>query len=107
MRMRVAPIMLPALFLMACSPPVMFRVEVDEPIDGGTLTLNGNSAALIKNADGAYWAKWDGSDASGRIEIVYPDGTKAVCTVGYVTNGLLEIQNFVVTDRQCNAVVDQ
>ena len=88
--------------LSACSPPVMFSVSVDEEIRGGTLTLNGASAPLMHNIDGAHWAKWDGSDASGRIEVVFPDGAVTVCEIGYVTHGMLEVQAFAVVDRQCS-----
>jgi hypothetical protein len=78
----------------------MFAVDVDEPIAGGTLTLNGRSARLKKNMDGRYWAKWNGSDADGKIDILYPDGGKASCRIGYVTHGM-SIQNFSVSKRIC------
>ena len=89
--------------LVSCSPPVMFSVAADEPIERGKLTLNGNSVELMKNVDGAYWAKWNGSDAHGTIEIVYPDGAVVTCRVGYVTQGM-GIQEFSVQDRQCEHV---
>lgn len=92
--------------LTACSPPIMFSMEVDEDIAGGTLTLNGASASLMRNVDGAYWAKWNGSDASGTIEVVYPDGAKAVCEVGYVTRGMGDVQKYAVVDRKCRAVAE-
>ena len=82
----------------------MFSVSVDEDVSGGTLTLNGKRAPLMHNIDGAYWAKWDGSDASGVIEIVYPDGAKVVCEIGYVTRGMTDVQRYEVIDRHCNAV---
>ncbi len=88
------------LALPSCSPPVMFSVDVDEEIAGGTLTLNGSSARLERNADGTYWAKWDGSDASGQITLEYPDGSTARCEVGYVTHGIKE-QRYQVVDREC------
>lgn len=95
----------PALaMLIACSPPVMFRVEVDEPANGGTMTLNGNSADLMTNIDGALWARWESSDASGEILIRYPDGDTTTCQIGYVTHGLHEIQQFRVVDRDCEQV---
>ena len=84
----------------------MFRVEVDEPIAAGSLSLNGNSARLMKNVDGAYWAKWNGSDASGRIDIVYPDGGKAFCRIGYVTQGM-GTQTLSIRNRVCNYPNDQ
>ncbi len=92
--------------LSGCSVPVMFSVSVDEEVSGGTLTLNGKRAPLMRNVDGAYWAKWDGSDASGTIEVVYPDGTKAVCEIGYVTHGMTDVQKYAVIDRQCTAVAE-
>ncbi|MFM7405058.1 MAG: hypothetical protein ACKO1N_13430 [Erythrobacter sp.] len=98
-----------ALFLFSlsgCSIPVMFSVTVDEELSGGTLTLNGSSAPLMRNIDDAYWAKWEGSDASGTIEVVYPDGAKTVCEVGYVTHGMTDEQAYAVVDRQCTAVVE-
>jgi hypothetical protein len=79
----------------------MFRVIVDEPIVGGDLTLNGRSAHLMHNVDGAYWAKWTGSDASGQIVIRYADGANTTCRVGYVTRGMTEIQDFEITRREC------
>jgi hypothetical protein len=79
----------------------MFAVDVDEPIAGGTLTLNGRSARLMKNIDGAYWAKWGGADANGRIDILYPDGGKASCGIGYVTNGM-GIQRASIEKRVCS-----
>ena len=88
----------------SCSLPVMFRVEVDEQVVGGRLFLNEKSARLMRNADGAYWGKWTGSDASGRIEIDYPDGSVVVCKIGYVTHGL-EIQDFQIRKRNCLQVV--
>lgn len=81
----------------------MFAVAVDEPIKGGMLTLNGRSAALIHNVDGAYWGKWTGPDADGRIEIRYPDGAVVHCALGYVTPGM-EAQRFSVTRRVCFTV---
>jgi len=81
----------------------MFSVDVDEEITGGALTLNGSSARLIRNADGSYWAKWDGSDASGQITLDYHDGSTVRCAVGYVTHGIKE-QRYRVVDREC---VDQ
>lgn len=94
------------LSLPGCSIPVMCSVTVDEEVSGGTLTLSGKSARLMRNVDGAYWARWDGSDASGTIEVVYPDGAKAVCEVGYVTHGMTDVQAYAVVDRQCAAVVE-
>lgn len=89
------------LTLAGCSAPVMFSVAVDEDIDHGTLTLNGNTGKLMRNMDGNYWAKWSGSDASGHIEVVFSDGETTRCEVGYVTHGLLEVQEFVVENRKC------
>ncbi len=89
-----------ALLLAGCSSPVMFRVEVDEAISGGELTLNGNSARLMKNIDGAYWAKWNGSDADGDIVVHFVDGADVKCMVGYVTRGY-GTQTFVVRQRKC------
>lgn len=83
-----------------CSQPAMFAVDVDEKIEDGTLVLNGKSAALFHNVDGAYWGKWNGSDASGRIDVRYPDGTLVYCRVGYVTQGM-EPQRFTVRHRKC------
>lgn len=79
----------------------MIAVDVDEEIEGGKLVLNGKSAGLTKNVDGVYWAKWDGPDASGYIEIRYPDGERIQCRVGYVTHGM-EPQRFEVRDRTCS-----
>lgn len=94
-------VVLGASLLTSCSPPVMFAVDVDEPISGGALILNGNSAGLMKNIDGAYWAKWSGSDASGSIVVRYPDGAKTTCSVGYVTHGMSDIQRFEIKKRIC------
>ena len=96
-------LLLPAILLSSCSSPVMFRVDVDEKIEGGTLTLNGKSADLMKNVDGDYWAKWNGSDADGEIKIVFPDGKTTTCRIGYVTPGV-GIQEFAVRHRQCEQV---
>jgi hypothetical protein len=90
--------------LAGCSPPVMFRVEVDEPISGGELTLNGNSVKLMKNIDGAYWAKWAGADAGGEIIVHYADGMSARCEIGYVTHGMTDIQDFRILRRACVAL---
>jgi hypothetical protein len=92
---------LAALLLVGCSPPVMFSVEADEPITGGELTLNGKSARLMKNVDGAYWAKWNGADADGFIIVHYGDRSSARCRIGYVTSGMTDIQQFKVTGRTC------
>lgn len=89
------------LTLAGCSAPVMFSVAVDEDIDHGTLSLNDNTGKLMRNMDGKYWAKWSGSDASGHIEVVFSDGETTRCEVGYVTHGLLEVQEFVVENRTC------
>lgn len=98
--LRLASIPL-GLLLAACSPPVLFAVDVDEPIEGGTLTLNGHSARLASNVDGAYWATWDGSDADGQIEVRFADGSTTHCPVGYVTNGMTEVQRYRVKARKC------
>ncbi len=90
-----------AAVLQGCAPPVMFAVDVDEPIDGGTLTLNDQSAKLMQNLDGSYWAKWEGSDASGSIMIRYPDGKSTICPVGYVTHGMIPPIEFEVRERKC------
>ncbi|MCW2337298.1 hypothetical protein M2337_001531 [Sphingobium sp. B2D3A] len=82
----------------------MFRVDVDETIIGGELVLNGNAARLMKNVDGAYWAKWTGGDASGEIIIRYPDKKSAVCRIGYVTSGM-DIREFVVRHRICEQML--
>ena len=95
------------LIAASCSMPVMFKVNVNERIVGGRLTLNGRSDRLMRSLDGAYWAKWNGSDASGSIEILYPDGEKVTCNVGYVANGIFDIQEFAVTDRVCQQVIDK
>ena len=97
-------LVLAMLLIESCSLPVMFRVEVDEAIDHGTLTLNGRSVGLMKNVDGAYWAKWNGSDASGQIDIVFTDRAGASCAVGYVTHGISDIQQFLVRRRRCMQV---
>ncbi len=91
------------LLLASCAPDPMFAVDVDEPIELSKLTLNGNSANMMKNVDGRYWAKWGGSDAGGSIEIYYPDGKSISCEIGYVTHGhgLPEIQAFEVKNRKC------
>ena len=88
-------------FVAGCSRPVMFRVQVDEAVLGGKLTLNGNSARLIKNVDGAYWAKWDGNYASGEILVEYPDGATVKCQIDHVTHDMTEIQDFRILQRRC------
>ena len=85
----------------SCSSPVKFNVHVDEPVEGGTLTLNGSTVRLMKNGDGVYWAKWHGADASGRIDIDFLDGSRTTCPIGYVTNGM-GIQQFTVSRHVCN-----
>ncbi|MFK7843090.1 MAG: hypothetical protein AB8B54_12565, partial [Sphingorhabdus sp.] len=72
------------LLISSCAPEPMFAVDVDEPVESAKLTLNDNSAKMMKNVDGRYWAKWGGSDAGGRITIYYPDGDLTICEVGYV-----------------------
>ena len=89
-----------ALLLSGCSPPVMFKMEVDEPITGGELILNGRSARLMKNVDGAYWGKWNGADADGEMVVHYSDGATARCRIGYATRGM-EIQTYRIQHRQC------
>ena len=84
----------------------MFAVDVDEEIEGGTLTLNDNTANLTRNLDGRYWVKWGGSDASGHIEVSFPDGETARCTIDYVTHGMIDIQEFVIKDRVCLSVYE-
>lgn len=93
------------LMLAACSPPVLFRVQTDEPVVSGSLQLNGKSANLMKNFDDAYWAKWNGSDASGKITLQFEDGASTTCIVGYVTNGMNEIQEYAVSRRVCKHVI--
>ena len=105
--MRVVPFLSAALLTTSCAPPVMFRVDVDEPIQVGTLTLNGRSAELMKNVDGAYWGKWNGSDAAGQIEIMFADRKSATCRIGYVSHGITKIQQFEVKKRVCNQVIYQ
>ena len=93
------------LFLASCSSPVLFAVEVDEPIKGGVLTLNGKSAKLMRNIDGRFWAKWDGSDADGSVDVTFVDGASASCRVGYVTNGMTDVQAFRIIARRCEPVI--
>ena len=99
--MRYLTVMLTLCVLLACSDSaVMFKVEADEPIQTGELTLNGISAELQSDADGTQWGEWHGSDASGQIELTLTDGTIVRCPVGYVSHGL-DVQHFVVSDRNC------
>ncbi len=101
--MRMLWLLVTTLLISACAPEPMFAVDVDEPVESAKLTLNGNSAKMMKNVDGRYWAKWGGSDAGGRIIVSYPDGDSTVCEVGYVTHGhgIPEVQSFEVEDRKC------
>lgn len=91
------------LLVSSCVLEPMFAVDVDEPVESAKLTLNGNSANMMKNVDGRYWAKWGGSDAGGSIDIFYPDGAVTKCEIGYVTHGhgVPEIQSFEVKNRKC------
>ena len=82
------------------SPPVTFKIEIDEPIAAGTLTLNGQSARLIKDVDGTYRAEWDGGDADGRIDLIYPDGGRSSCHIGYLTHSMGP-QSVLVRKRVC------
>lgn len=89
--------------LAGCSQPAMVRVEADEAVEGATLVLNGRSAPLIKNVDGAYWGKWNGGDADGLIEVRFAVGATAVCRVGYLSSGM-GVQEFRIDRRQCRQV---
>lgn len=96
--------LVPLVFVIGgCSAQTTFRIEVDEPIVDGQIVLNGTYANLMENPDGAYWAEWAGSDASGQIDVAYPDGGRASCLVGYVTRGM-DMQEFTVRDRKCEQV---
>lgn len=103
-RVRLVAVGAGAILVSGCSPPVMFAVDVDEPIAGGTLMLNARFTELMRDAGGTYTARWDGADGSGSIAIRYPDGATISCRIGYVTNGLREVQRFVVRARQCEQV---
>jgi len=99
--MRFLSLGLAAVVVSGCSPAITFRVDVDESASAGTLTLNNQSANLELSADGTFVGRWNGSDASGKIEITFPDGSKTQCLVGYVTHGMIEVQRFSIKKRQC------
>lgn len=81
--------------------PPMFSVQVDEPIAGGTITLNGGTVPLMKNVDGAYWAKWREAVAEGKITVRFPDGKSVSCGVGYKPGSSPRMQVFAIRDRKC------
>ena len=99
--MRLQLVVIFALFVSSCATPPMFAVEVDEPIKSGTITLNDGSAPLIKNLDGAYWAKWTERDAKGKIVVLFPDGTETSCEISYAVGKSPQMQRFKVVFRQC------
>lgn len=78
----------------------MVRVESDEPIRDGQLIVNGAAANLMKNADGAYWAKWTGADTEGRIEVHFLDGQATTCEIAHLRSEGV-VQTFKVANRRC------
>lgn len=87
--------------LAGCSVPPMFSVAVDEPIVDGRMTLNGASARLMKNLDGAYWAKWREVPGKGEIVVFYADGTSASCKIAYIPGTTPQHQAFAIHNRKC------
>lgn len=90
-----------AALLAGCTMPPMFSVEVDEPIAGGRITLNGGSAKLMKNLDGAYWAKWREVVAEGDMVVTFADGKTASCKIAYVPGTSPQRQAYAIRDRKC------
>lgn len=90
-----------AALLSGCSMPPMFSVAVDEPIVGGRVTLNGGSAPLMKNLDGAYWAKWREVAAEGEMVVTFADGKTASCKITYVPGTSPQRQAYAVRHREC------
>lgn len=87
--------------LSGCNIPPMFSVAVDEPILEGSITLNGGSAPLMKNLDGAYWAKWREVAAEGAMVVTFADRKTASCPIAYVPGSSPQRQAYAIRDRQC------
>lgn len=104
--MRWACLSVTFLFLAACSRPVPFELEVDERISSADLVLNGKTSNFERHGYGPYKSEWNGSDASGQINILYPDGSRTTCQVGYVTHGITEPQRFRLENKACKQVIE-
>jgi hypothetical protein len=96
-----------AALLAGCGMPPMFSVAVDEPIIDGLITLNGGSAKLIKNLDGAYWAKWREKAAEGELMVVFTDGKRASCKIEYAPGNSPQRQAFAIRNRKCARLPDR
>lgn len=89
------------LLLAGCqAPPHTLIVSADRSISRAIATLNGESTIMTVNGNVAS-ARFDVSDASGRIDLGFSDGTQAACVIGYITNGEFEPHNFRITDGRC------
>jgi hypothetical protein len=87
--------------------PPMFSVAVDELVIDGRITLNGGSAKLMKNLDGAYWAKWREKVAEGELKVVFADGKSASCKIAYVPGRSPQRQAFAIRNRKCARLPDR
>lgn len=81
--------------------PPMFSLAVDEPIIDGHIKLNDGTAKLIKNLDGAYWAKWREVEAKGEMAVTFADGKAVSCKIAYIPGTSPQRQAYVIRNRKC------
>ena len=93
--------------LAGCPMPPMFSVAVDEPIVDGRMTLGGASAPLMKNLDGAYWAKWRDEAAEGELVVIFADRKTVSCKIAYVPGGSAQHQAYAIRNRKCSRLPDR
>ena len=82
-------------------PPHRFVVVADKDIVSARLTLNGQTSEMQVD-DRTARGECNVGDASGMIAVDFTDGTKARCTVGYVTNGEREPHRSDVREGACS-----
>lgn len=91
-------------FIFDRAPPHRFDVNLDEPARSVMLTLgnsDGNQTTQMIGKDKRFHDSRDIADSSGKILVIFKDGTSLKCSVDYVTNGEIEPHKVSISNRQC------
>ena len=94
-------------FIFDRAPPHRFVVKSDENAESVELALGDSRGTKVTLMDGALrdfsTSRFIG-DASGYIQINWPDGSNSKCMIGYITNGEREPHMVFVKNRRCPRV---
>ncbi len=82
-----------------CSHSHIFEVSAEDAREA-SLTIYNETTAMDRSGS-SFIGHRSGGDGSGHIDIVYPDGRRLSCPIGYVTSGEPEPHRYVIRNGQC------